>query len=172
MSENTPSPDEPTGEGNPPEDERKAPEGDQGKPADEPTGDQGTELAAAVKRAETAEAEAARLRRSNAAQKGTDLDALRDEIRAEFTGQLVRAEIRAAAAGRLRDPSDALALVDSAGLVGAGGDVDPAAITGALDALLKAKPYLAAESAGAAPWGDVGAGRRGASGRSPTRFTA
>jgi hypothetical protein len=45
---------------------------------------------------------------------------LREGTRQEFTGQLVRAEIRAAAAGRLRDPADALALVDVAALVGEG----------------------------------------------------
>lgn len=117
---------------------------------------------AAEKRAETAEAEAARLRRSNAAQKPGDLDALREEIRAEFTEQLVRAELRAAAAGRLRDPADALALVDVAALVGTNGDVDGAAVASALDQLVKDKPYLAVTegSVNALPWGDVGAGQR------------
>ncbi|MFG3349216.1 hypothetical protein ACGF1Z_29685 [Streptomyces sp. NPDC048018] len=121
-----------------------------------------TARAAAEKRAETAEAEAARLRRSNAAQKPGDLDALRDEIRGEFTAQLVRAELRAAAAGKLRDPADALALVDVAALVGTGGDVDTDAIGKAVAALLKAKPYLAVETApgaSAPAWGDVGAGQ-------------
>ncbi|MGW2380197.1 hypothetical protein [Streptomyces sp. NPDC001658] len=143
--------------------------GDQGEP--KPSDQGGDELsaertarAAAEKRAETAEAEATRLRRSNAAQKPGDLDALREEIRTEFTGQLVRAEIRAAAAGRLRDPADALALVDVAGLVGEGGDVDTAAVTAALDKLVKDKPYLAlaadTASTSPAPWGDVGSGQR------------
>ncbi|MFI1099791.1 hypothetical protein [Streptomyces melanogenes] len=120
-----------------------------------------TARAAAEKRASEAEQEAARLRRSNAATKGTDLDALRAEVRAEFTEALVRAELRAAAAGRLRDPADALALVDVAALVGEGGDIDTAAVAAAVDQLVTAKPYLAAESTDPAPvWGDVGAGQR------------
>ncbi|MFD4833754.1 hypothetical protein ACFWPV_28495 [Streptomyces uncialis] len=143
-------------------------EGDQG---DQGEGDASAELvteraarAAAEKRAETAEQEASRLRRSNAATRGTDLDALRDEIRAEFTGQLVRAEIRAAAAGQLRDPADALSLLDVSALAGSG-DVDAKAVAAAVAALVKAKPYLAAESGTSsdtapAPWGDVGAGPR------------
>ncbi|MEU5429036.1 hypothetical protein AB0H73_26065 [Streptomyces olivoreticuli] len=91
---------------------------------------------------------------------GADLDALRTEIRQEFTAQLVHAEVRAAAAGRLRDPADALALLDVTALVGDGGDVDTAAVAAAVDQLVKDKPYLAAETAGSAPWGDVGAGPR------------
>ncbi|GGR71388.1 hypothetical protein GCM10010252_07160 [Streptomyces aureoverticillatus] len=132
---------------------------DQGEHAQDQTDELSEERAAR----EAAEKEAARLRRANAAVKGTDLDALRDEIRAEFTHQLVRAEVRAAAAGRLRDPADALALVDVAALAGSGGDVDTAAINKAVDELLKAKPYLAAETSTStppAPWGDVGSGQR------------
>lgn len=122
-----------------------------------------TARAAAEQRATDAEAEAARLRRANAAQRGTDLDALRDEIRADFMGQLVRAELRAAATGKLRDPADALALVDLDAFTGTAGDVDTAAIAAAVDQLVKDKPYLAAESAptSPAPWGDVGSGQRG-----------
>ncbi|MFJ9207502.1 hypothetical protein [Streptomyces sp. NPDC102264] len=117
---------------------------------------------AAEKRAAEAEQEAARLRRSNAATRGTDLDALRDEVRAEFTEQLVRAELRAAAAGKLRDPADALALLDVSALAGSGGDIDAAAVAAAVDQLVKDKPYLAAAdpSAPAPVWGDVGAGPR------------
>ncbi|MFD9629786.1 hypothetical protein [Streptomyces violascens] len=115
---------------------------------------------AAEKRAESAEAEASRLRRSNAATKGTDLDALRSEIRQEFTAQLVRAELRAAAAGRLRDPADALALLDVSALAGSGGDIDAAAVAAAVDQLVKDKPYLAADQGTAPAWGDVGAGQR------------
>ncbi|MEV7844083.1 hypothetical protein AB0O50_08860 [Streptomyces cyaneofuscatus] len=163
-------PDKPTGEGDPAPvgNERQGeptgtqPEGDQGEPSADLSAER-TARTAAEKRAEAAEAEAARLRRSNAATKGTDLDALRAEIREEFTGQLVRAEIRAAAAGRLRDPADALALVDVAGLVGESGDVNTAAVTAALDKLVADKPYLAAPVAEtpAPVWGDVGAGQHG-----------
>ncbi|MFF2256720.1 hypothetical protein ACWGSB_01695 [Streptomyces albidoflavus] len=120
-----------------------------------------TARAAAEKRATDAEAEATRLRRSNAATRGTDLDALREEVRQEFTEQLVRAELRAAAAGKLRDPADALALLDVSSLAGSGGDIDAAAVAAAVDQLVKDKPYLAVAQTGAAPsWGDVGAGPR------------
>lgn len=123
---------------------------------------------AAEKRAADAEAEAARLRGEakppeDEPKPGTELDALRTEIRGEFRQQLARAEVRAAAAGKLKDPADALALLDVAALVGKGGDIDQAAISAAVDKLVKDKPYLAAESAaetGPAPWGDVGAGQR------------
>ncbi|MCX5398462.1 hypothetical protein [Streptomyces sp. NBC_00102] len=131
------------------------------------TDDQGDALAAAVKRAEDAEREAARLRRSNAAQKPADLDALRAEVRQEFADQLVRAEVRAVAAGMLRDPADALALLDLSALAGPTGAVDSKAVTAALRKLVQEKPYLAAtvapsqqDSSATGPWGDVGAGPR------------
>ncbi|WP_406113958.1 hypothetical protein [Kitasatospora purpeofusca] len=115
--------------------------------------------AAAEKRAADAEAEANRLRRSNAANKGSDLDAIKAEIRAEFATELARAEVRAAAAGKLRDPADALALVDVAALVSSDGSVNSAAVTTAISKLLESKPYLAAD-AESPKWGDVGAGPR------------
>ncbi|MFF2543999.1 hypothetical protein ACFVUY_15690 [Kitasatospora sp. NPDC058063] len=130
-------------------------------------GDQADALAAAEsareaaeKRAETAEAEANRLRRSNAANKGTDLDALKSEIRQEFAAELVRAEVRAAGAGLLRDPADALALLDLSALAGSGAAVNATAVRAALEQLVKDKPYLAADAAEAPKWGDVGAGPR------------
>ncbi|MEU5974297.1 hypothetical protein [Streptomyces sp. NPDC047315] len=130
-----------------------------------------TARVAAEKRASEAEAEVARLRRSNAAQRGTDIEGMRTEIRAEFTEALVRAEIRAAAAGKLRDPADALALLDVSTLAGSGGDIDAAAVAAAVAELVTTKPYLAADAEGTsstptgpAPWGDVGAGPRGGTG--------
>ncbi|MGX4737115.1 hypothetical protein [Kitasatospora griseola] len=152
--------------------------GDGPNPTTPPAGNQADALAteksareAAEKRAETAEAEANRLRRSNAANRGTDLDALKAEIRAEFTAELVRAKVEAAAAGRLRDPADALALVDLSALAGADGSVNAAAVTAAISKLVESKPYLAAEAttAGEAPkWGDVGAGPRAHAESEPT----
>ncbi|BAU83134.1 hypothetical protein SLA_2201 [Streptomyces laurentii] len=168
---------EPNANPNPSGPEQKPGEGDQKPPGNPSEGttpgasgaDSAAELsaertarAAAETRAEEAEREAARLRRSNAATRGTDLDALREEVRADFMGQLVRAELRAAATGRLRDPADALALVDLEAFTGTAGDVDAAAIAAAVDQLVKDKPYLAAETATSpAPWGDVGSGQRG-----------
>lgn len=150
----------PAPSGNPPEGTK--PSESRNDPAAELSAERAAR-AAAETRAEEAEREAARLRRSNAAQRGTDLDALRDEIRSDFMGQLVRAELRAAATGKLRDPADALALVDLDAFTGTAGDVDTAAIAAAVDQLVKDKPYLAAEPAppGPAPWGDVGSGQRG-----------
>ncbi|MFJ4794023.1 hypothetical protein [Kitasatospora purpeofusca] len=114
--------------------------------------------AAAEKEVADLKAENARLRRSNAATKGTDLDEIRAEIRTEFAGQLIKAEVRAAAAGRLSDPADALALLDLDKLTPEKGDPDPAAIKTALDELLTAKPYLAPKAD--PTWGDVGSGQR------------
>ncbi|MFF7689722.1 hypothetical protein ACFZB6_26695 [Streptomyces syringium] len=168
--------DEQTAPGNGPEDEHQGAPTDQGagtgdehqgEADSKPEGDQAEDVTAeraarvaAEKEAAELKAETARLRRANAAQKGTDLDALRSEIRQEFTAQLVRAELRAAAAGKLRDPADALALLDVAALAGEGGDIDTAAVAAAVEQLVKDKPYLAAETTGPAAWGDVGAGPR------------
>ncbi|WP_327385666.1 hypothetical protein [Streptomyces sp. NBC_01207] len=166
----TSGPDEPKGDQGPEvnehQDQRKGtePEGEQPAKGTEPeelTAER-TAREAAEKRATEAEAEASRLRRSNAAQKPGDLDALREEIRSEFAAQLVRAEVRAAAAGRLRDPADALALVDVAALTSKGGEVDVKAVTAAVEQLVTDKPYLAApdQNRPAPMWGDVGAGQR------------
>lgn len=141
--------------------EQGEPKNDEHQDQGDEAGDQADELSRERAAREAAEREVARLRRSNAAQRGTDLDALRDEIRADFTAQLIRAELRAAAAGKLRDPADALALVDVAALAGSGGEIDTAAVAAAVDQLVKDKPYLAAESSTAPAWGDVGAGPRG-----------
>lgn len=115
--------------------------------------------AAAEKRAGEAEAEAKRLRRSNASVKDTDVEAitkeLRDEITADSNARLIKAEVKAAAAGLLADPSDAPKFIDLSKLtVGEDGEVDDKAIKKAIDNLLKDKPYLA----GKQPWGDVGSG--------------
>ncbi|MEU4005620.1 hypothetical protein AB0F32_24410 [Streptomyces albidoflavus] len=149
-----------SGEGDPAPEVK--PEGDpapEPKPEDDDQlGEAGTKALkaerAARKAAETelaeAKAEAARLRRSNAATRGTDLDAIREEIRGEFKAELVKAALRAEAKGRLRNADDAAKFIDSADLDGAD------AVKAAVDALLKERPYLAAEPEG---WGDVGGGK-------------
>lgn len=70
------------------------------------------------------------------ARKGNDeaVDALRD--------RLVRAEVRAAAAGRLADPADAVQFLDTTTFVNSKGEVDGGAIAKAVDELLARKPYL------------------------------
>lgn len=74
----------------------------------------------------------------------------RERVQAEALGKanerILKAEIRAAAAGKLADPTDALLYVDLASFeVGDNGDVDQAAITAAIDGLVTNKPYLAAQ---------------------------
>lgn len=77
------------------------------------------------------------------------LDAARAQARAEAmaeaNGRLVAAEVRAAAAGKLNDPTDALRLLDlSAFEVGADGVIDADQIADAIADLIKSKPYLSA----------------------------
>jgi len=101
--------------------------------------------------------EVSRLRRSNAAVKDVDLDAIKSEIRQEFDQRLLAAEIKAVAAGRLADPADAMRYGDY--FEGLSAD-DSSGIKSAIDRLLKEKPYLAVQDAGPKPWGDVGSGPR------------
>jgi hypothetical protein len=110
---------------------------------------------AAEKEATEAKAEANRLRRANAATKGTDLEAIRDEIRAEFNSERLKDKIALASAGRLADPSDASRFLDLDSL-----SADkPDDIKAALDKLLTERPYLAAKDAEKG-WGDVGGAQR------------
>ncbi|AUG87270.1 head scaffolding protein [Streptomyces phage Rowa] len=141
-------------------------EGDQGEAGEDALGDAGKKALkterdarkAAEKERDALQAEVKRLQRSNAAVKGTDLEAIKTEIRAEFQTQLAETAIKAEAKGRLHDPSDALLFIKPA-------DVDTSddtAIEKAVTELLKARPYLAkADSAdsGSKPWGDVGGGK-------------
>ncbi len=65
------------------------------------------------------------------------------EATAEANARIVRAEVIAAAAKKLQDPSDAVAHLDLSKLeVGENGEVDRKAINKAIDELVKEKPYL------------------------------
>jgi hypothetical protein len=89
----------------------------------------------------------------------------RQEALAEANSRLLRSEIRAAAAGKLADPGDAAALLgDLDQFLDKSGEPDVKAITSAIDALVKAKPYLA--PAGARPGGLPGGGAKPSSGTS------
>lgn len=93
-----------------------------------------------------------------------DVDAIKQEIRVEVSAEnearLIRAEVKAAAAGQLADPADAPRFVDlSAIKVGEDGEPDAKQIKKAIADLLKEKPYLAATTT---QWGDVGGGHHGA----------
>lgn len=81
-----------------------------------------------------------------------DADAIRQqatqEAVARANARIVRAEIRAAAAGKLADPKDALRFLDLDGFeVDGDGGVDADEIADAIDDLIKSKPYLAAATA-------------------------
>jgi hypothetical protein len=80
-------------------------------------------------------------------------------------GRILRAEIRAAAAGKLSDPSDALTFIDLSQFdVDDDGSVDQDEIATAIADLLTKKPYLAAQGGPKSPKPDPsqGEGGRGA----------
>jgi len=92
----------------------------------------------------------------------------RAEARGEANEVLLRAEATAKAAGKLRDPSDAPAMLGNLDrFLDAAGNIDGDAMVAALDELVTAKPYLAATApstdppAPPAPAGRVPPGPRG-----------
>ncbi|MDA2805711.1 hypothetical protein [Nocardiopsis suaedae] len=97
-----------------------------------------------------AEAELEKLRNGTQGGDGDDAEAVRREAERAATAKankrVVRSEVRAAAAGKLADPADALAHLDTDAFeVGEDGEVDGEEIAEAIDDLLKRKPYLAAQ---------------------------
>ncbi|KDN73922.1 hypothetical protein DF19_41730 [Streptomyces olindensis] len=89
-----------------------------------------------------------------------DVEAIKKELREELTAdtnsRLVRAEVKAAAAGKLADPADAPKFIDLTKIkIGEDGDPDAKQIKKAIEDLLKEKPYLGVAGQG---WGDVGGG--------------
>lgn len=98
--------------------------------------------------------------------KPDDADAIRAEAAREATAKanarILRSEIKAAAAGKLADPADAIAFLDLTKFdVSENGEVDSDEISDAIEDLLTRKPHLAAK---AAPrfqgTGDGGAARK------------
>lgn len=85
--------------------------------------------------------------------------------------RILKAEIRAAAKGRLNDPKDALTFLDLEQFeVGEDGEIDPEEIEEAIEDLLKAKPYLAAATAKRFQGtGDGGAARKASRPKQLTR---
>jgi hypothetical protein len=68
---------------------------------------------------------------------------------AKANKRILRSEVKAAAAGRLADPTDALRLLDLDQFeVGEDGEVDEGELNDAIADLLKKKPYLAAQQNG------------------------
>lgn len=81
------------------------------------------------------------------------------EARAAWSSRYLSQAVRAAAGGKLADPSDAVRLLDLSEFeVDDDGEVDAKAIDAAIDDLLSSKPYLAAK--GGRPRGDVDQGPR------------
>jgi len=103
---------------------------------------------AAEKRAKAAEAELEKIRLANASDAEKAAAAAKAEGRAEAlavsNARLLRAEVKAAAAGVLNDPDDAVRLLDLDEFeVDEDGEVDAKAIKAAVQRLADAKPYLA-----------------------------
>jgi len=137
-------------------DDRSDEDGDDG---DEPLGPKGEKALAALKEARKQE----RARRIAAEKENRELKArlggktdddsvdekariIEERVTAAANQKILRAEVRAAAAGKLADPSDAHKFLDLDQFeVGEGGEVDPDEIADAIDDLLRDKPYLAAQ---------------------------
>lgn len=95
------------------------------------------QLAALTAKAEGKEAE------HKAAQ---DAQRLKDEALAVANDRILKAEVRAAAAGKLSDPADALKFLDLSEFeVGSDGEVDASQVAKAIEDLIASKPYLAAQ---------------------------
>ena len=92
---------------------------------------------------------------------------------ARVNERLVKAEVRAAAAGKLADPADAHRFLDLSQIeVDADGNVDADEVAEAIEDLLRSKPYLAAQGGTRKPRfeGTADSGARKGSGR-PTQLT-
>lgn len=89
---------------------------------------------------------------------------VKDEALAEANMRILKAEVRAGAAGKLADPTDALQFIDLSSFeVSNDGVVDTDVIAQAIEELLKEKPYLAAQS-GSRFQGDADSGPRNVGG--------
>jgi hypothetical protein len=96
---------------------------------------------------------------------------VKDEALAAANARILKAEVRAAAAGKLNDPTDALAHIDLTSFeVGEDGDVDSDAIGSAISDLISKKPYLAAQ--GGRFQGSADGGARNDTKKSPAELAA
>lgn len=100
----------------------------------------------------SAESEAADLRAKAEGREAEHQSALaaqqvKDDALAAANRRILKAELRAVAAGKLTDPSDALTFIDLDAIdVDEDGNVDRAALEAAITNLVTTKPYLAAQS--------------------------
>lgn len=103
---------------------------------------------AAEKEARETKAELDRLRAASMSEQDKAVAKARDEGKAEATAEVqlerVRDKIEAKAANKLADPEDAAALLGDLSRFVVNGNIDSKAITSAIDALVKSKPYLSA----------------------------
>lgn len=117
----------------------------------------------AERAAKTAAEELKALRESTATDAEKAILKAREEGKSEAlkvaNGRLLKAEIKAAAAGKLADPTDAVRLLDADEFTDDNGEVDAKKLAKAVDQLLTDKPYLAGK--GHRPSGDGGNGPRG-----------
>lgn len=130
-------------------DDKDDPDDDKDDPDDKKLGPKGERALAAMKeklRTERARRRAAEAKNSAAAVDDKAKEAERD-ILAKANSRILRSEVRAAAAGKLNDPADAIKFLDLDQFdVGEDGEVDEDEIEDAIDDLVKRKPYLAAQS--------------------------
>lgn len=71
---------------------------------------------------------------------------VKDEALAAANTKIAKANLRAAAAGKLADPADALTFIDVSSFeVDDDGNTNEAALTAAINDLIESKPYLAAQ---------------------------
>lgn len=108
-----------------------------------------------AKRVAELEAELAKAREATQTEAEKAVEAARKEaataasaqVTERFTARIIRAEVLAAAGGKLADPADAAAMLDlSQFTLDDDLEVDRTAIGKAIDELVKSKPYLAAGS--------------------------
>lgn len=151
-------PDDPNTESNAPETEPKddqppkpeqADDVDAMKAALKKANEQAARDRVLAKEAKALKAELEKLREASQSEQEKAIEAAkaagRSEVLSEANKRLVSAEVRAAAAGVLVDPKDALAHLKLDEFeVGEDGSVDQDAISAAIADLVEAKPYLAA----------------------------
>lgn len=99
-----------------------------------------------AKRAKSLESELAKLREGQLSEQEKAIKAARDEASAEadkrWSDRIVRAEVRAAAAGKVVDVDTVVRLLDLSAIPMKDGEVDGVALAKAIDDLLEAKTFL------------------------------
>lgn len=108
---------------------------------------------AAEKEAKAAKAELEKLRAASMSEQEKAVAAARTEGKTEAlktaNARLLAAEVKAAAAGKLADPSDAVSMLDLSKFeIDDDGNVDLKAVSAAIAKLIEKKPYLAANRPG------------------------